>query len=287
MKNHDFFQKSACAMLICQNDSNATIVEANDAFYYLIGYSHEEVTTIFHNSLTSLIVDDVPSILQKLDKVAQDHTAIDFEFHIHGRDGQLLTIHAISKYDGESNGFYVVLMDISYKAKALENLAHIATLDRLTGLLNRQTIELQIKDVLNTATDGLHFALFIIDIDNFKQVNAQLGHQYGDTILAQASFLLANTFRKSDLLGRLGGDEFIIFLQYNGNLDFIENFAHRLITNQSVIDSNYPITFSVGISIADGASKSFESLYKEAEKALYHAKHTGASTYRIYDTTMV
>ena len=93
-----------------------------------------------------------------------------------------------------------------------EELKERASKDALSGLLNRTTAEMYISRRLEKMEPGEHCALFIIDMDNFKQVNDTLGHQAGDQAIRQSARILSGLFRANDIVGRLGGDEFIVFI---------------------------------------------------------------------------
>ena len=94
----------------------------------------------------------------------------------------------------------------------LEELQRRASRDALSGLLNRATMEQSIRERLQAMTPEERCALFIVDLDNFKQVNDTLGHRAGDEAIRQAGRILSGIFRASDIVGRLGGDEFAVFL---------------------------------------------------------------------------
>ena len=93
-----------------------------------------------------------------------------------------------------------------------EELQQRATIDALSGVLNRATLEQCIKKRLETVEPSDTCALFIVDLDDFKQVNDTLGHQAGDQAIRRSAQILSGLFRASDIVGRLGGDEFAIFL---------------------------------------------------------------------------
>ena len=93
-----------------------------------------------------------------------------------------------------------------------EELRQRASLDALSGLLNRATLEQSIKKRLQEMAPGDTCALFIVDLDDFKQVNDTLGHQAGDQAIRQSAQILSGLFRAGDIVGRLGGDEFAVFL---------------------------------------------------------------------------
>ena len=106
-------------------------------------------------------------------------------------------------------------LDVAHRQDhLLEELRRRASRDALSGLLNRATMEQSIQERLRAMTSDENCALFIVDLDNFKQVNDTLGHRAGDQAIRQAGKILSRIFRASDIVGRLGGDEFAIFLHF-------------------------------------------------------------------------
>ena len=110
----------------------------------------------------------------------------------------------------------------------LEELQRRATQDALSGLLNRETLELVVKDRLRSLGPEDTCALFIVDLDDFKRVNDTLGHQAGDQAIRQAGQILSNLFYARDIVGRLGGDEFAVFLYGNISLDLVRAKASQI-----------------------------------------------------------
>ena len=159
----------------------------------------------------------------------------------------------------------------------LKDLQWRASMDMLSGLLNRAATERAIKDRLLEMGQGDTCALFIVDLDNFKQVNDMLGHQAGDQAIRQAAEKLSSLFRASDIVGRLGGDEFVVFL-YGGITKEIASKKAAAICEKLQLalgdrETVY-ITASVGVHIA-GKGQTFEGLYQSADLALYKAKKAG------------
>lgn len=164
-----------------------------------------------------------------------------------------------------------------------EEMKEIAYRDALTGLLNRGAMERAIIGKLQDMEETECCALFIVDLDNFKTVNDTLGHQTGDRVLAKAAKTLANMFRATDVIGRLGGDEFIVFLSGNLTEEMVRGKA-RVICDQIQyvmgVTSEVVVTASVGVHLAVG-KQSFESLYRSADLALYRVKEKGKQGYCI------
>lgn len=160
----------------------------------------------------------------------------------------------------------------------VEELREQAFKDALSGLLNRSAAEQYIKERLETMSPGDYCAMFIIDLDDFKLVNDTLGHQAGDEAIHQAAQILSSMFRASDIIGRLGGDEFIVFLSGAVTESLVRKKATAICKNLQMALGNGPVvnlTASVGVHIAAGNSEHFEGLYQSADLALYRAKKAG------------
>lgn len=157
-------------------------------------------------------------------------------------------------------------------------LAQIAFRDPLTDTLNRSAIEQRISNILQSASRNEIFALFMIDLDNFKQVNDQLGHQQGDQTLSYAASIIQRVFQSTDLVGRLGGDEFVVFMHGGITAGTVRKKARTLVEalqmTAGTVDG-VPVSASVGVVIVKGAEQDFDTLYGWADKALYIAKGQG------------
>ncbi|MDD6269086.1 MAG: sensor domain-containing diguanylate cyclase [Oscillospiraceae bacterium] len=170
----------------------------------------------------------------------------------------------------------------------LDKKAHI---DLLTGVLNKRSFEEYAENMIRNSDKTDNYALILLDIDNFKGVNDTLGHEYGDKVLANIGVILRTVFREGDLLGRIGGDEFCVFLKITSTDTAAEiNFAKKKCqqicsafhNNYTGDDNSYKISASVGVSFCPVHGNSFSDLYKCADSALYQSKHKGKDTYTIY-----
>lgn len=164
-----------------------------------------------------------------------------------------------------------------------EEMKEIASRDALTGVLNRYALEREINERLRTMGESECCALFIVDLDNFKAVNDTLGHQAGDQVIIKAARLLSGMFRATDIVGRLGGDEFIIFLSGNLTEEMVRSKGQVICDQLQYVmgvSSQVVVTASVGIHLSVGG-KSFEYLYHSADLALYKAKKSGKQSYCI------
>lgn len=158
-----------------------------------------------------------------------------------------------------------------------------ATIDSLTGLLNKKSTEEAIKREL--LTDALS-ALIIIDIDDFKYVNDHCGHDKGDLYLHRISECLRDQFRKDDILGRIGGDEMMVFMSDLTSKEDVcvkvERFLKSVNDLVDEFDQLQKTSCSVGIAFYPQDGKTFETLYSHADEALYQVKKSGKSGYCVY-----
>lgn len=155
--------------------------------------------------------------------------------------------------------------------------------DYLTKLNNRLVVEKNVnKSLINNDNTGV---MLLIDLDNFKDVNDTYGHAAGDEILIKFANLLKKNFRKEDLIARIGGDEFIVFIEDLPNNEWITEKAQKLISDVNsklTISDNIIIGCSIGVAYTKNNSKDYFELYQEADKAMYDAKNKGKNNYCIY-----
>jgi len=161
--------------------------------------------------------------------------------------------------------------------KQSQELFRLATIDPLTGLLNRRELEVQAQRVIHQAARASStFALFSIDVDFFKQVNDTHGHQAGDKVLIQLAKVLTKGRRANDLVARFGGEEFVLVLP-----DIVEEkaliLAEKLRKAVGMISiDNIKITISIGLVVTHkGTDVDLEQLIKLSDSALYDAKDAG------------
>lgn len=157
--------------------------------------------------------------------------------------------------------------------------------DLLTGLLNKIAFETETKEFLNRRDPDTCCSLIILDFDNFKNVNDSYGHQVGDDVLKEFAHILTDSFREKDLIGRVGGDEFMVTVVGEVPLESLnkrcENIQHRL--NTLRIDNAGPFSCSIGVAVDENGCD-FATLYNTADKALYNAKENGKSCHVISHT---
>lgn len=190
-------------------------------------------------------------------------------------------VHFLTDVDSGHLCVMLSVKDINESKLEEQKIINAAKLDQMTKVLNRATAMESIKQTLQCENNKLH-VLFMLDIDNFKALNDTLGHQAGDEFLIRLASELKNAFRDSDIVGRIGGDEFFIFLRNVTEMKQIEKKATDILCIVSDVAKKYlqvKLSGSVGISLYPRNGETLEKLYSEADKALYKAKHSGKNQY--------
>lgn len=181
------------------------------------------------------------------------------------------------------------LVDIDKQKREKETLILNASLDPLTKLLNKQSTQQKILEYLESSENGSPGALIVIDIDNFKTINDTLGHLFGDAIIKEIALRLRVLFRSTDIIGRIGGDEFVVFMKDVYSNEIIFEKAKLLCERieASYENESIGISASVGIAITSQKMNNFKELFKAADTALYFAKSQGKNQYRMYNDTIL
>lgn len=169
------------------------------------------------------------------------------------------------------------------------DLANKADTDLLTDLNNKIATERKIQEFIDENPDT-QCLMFLFDIDNFKKINDTMGHAFGDEVLRSLGLQLRKEFRITDIIGRTGGDEFILFLKYIKSNEQLEregirmsNFFHQFKAGEYV---KYSATASVGAAVFPRDARDFQGLYKAADIALYEAKRRGKNQLMFYHSEL-
>ena len=176
-----------------------------------------------------------------------------------------------------------ILLKAAQNAASEKNLKRIGSADQLTGLLNKISFERSVHEYMINRGKDQDAVLFIIDFDNFKSVNDRHGHLVGDEILKKFGGILKKNFRDKDILGRVGGDEFMVMMTGKVPLEIIEIRAKKIQLELNVARAGDAENFSCSIGIAfDNLGFNFNALYKLCDDALYEAKARGKAQYALW-----
>ena len=168
--------------------------------------------------------------------------------------------------------------------KEQEELKVKAEIDEMTKLLNKATAEKMAKQILEEYPDENH-AILMIDIDNFKNINDSLGHDVGDHVISVVAGIISMQFGGSDIVGRIGGDEFMVFMKNVKDREDARRKAQNIVDafckkeNLSIPDC---VSVSIGMAFSDESGIGYEPLFKKADEALYVSKEKGKSCYTEY-----
>ncbi len=207
-------------------------------------------------------------------------------------ENYLLTIHGHERWskvitrsmwnDGETpeyTGFIGKIVDIHEQREKMDRLEMVAAHDSLTGLLNHKTFKQRVSELIDFEGEKKYILVFF-DLDNFKQANDTYGHLFGDEVLKCVADILRHSTRSSDILARMGGDEFLLFMEYKTT---IEPQVKRIFTAlTTAVYQDFKISVSMGVARV-GTSRDYDEIFHKADEASYEAKRSGKGSYCIYD----
>lgn len=235
--------------------------------------------------------DDRDWVLQELAVHAQHAGTFTLDFRVFDASGRSLWVRDIATCERSDQGNYVLrglLLDVTDEKAADERILYLAEHDSLTGLYNRRRFQEELEHHISYARRyGHQGALLFIDLDQFKYINDSFGHQQGDDLLVQVANRLNSTLRDTDLIGRLGGDEFGVLLPKADERE-AGRVAAALLGSLSerdveIRDGDYAhISASIGIVLFPAHGIGADELLARADTAMYAAKDKGRNQYHIF-----
>lgn len=264
--------------LICSKKLGKTIKPVNtncDLFVFFKGKVHPSDRKKWVRMYEKLFSEKAP-IKSKL-RIAENPEQ--YRWHI-------LELSPVLDSSGKIVNIAGKVSDINEIMEETEQFKEQARRDPLTGFYNKNaTAELISEYLAGEGKDKVHSMLFI-DIDNFKYINDTLGHLFGDKVLIDISEKIKKMFRSTDLVGRIGGDEFVILIKNTDSIKTTYDKVERIrqIFNKKYYHNNvfYNITGSIGVAIYPQNGTTYKELIKNADDALYIAKSKGKNQFAVY-----
>ncbi|MFC7780306.1 bifunctional diguanylate cyclase/phosphodiesterase [Legionella taurinensis] len=273
--------------------ANQPIIYVNKAFERIT--AHTESQTIGQN-LAQLLGTKTDHVNQKRIALAiRELREETVELESYRRNGELfwceLSVAPVSDSFGKVKHFVCIINDITQRREMEKQLVRQATHDSLTELPNRVLLMDRVEQaILQAKKKGSILAFLFLDLDRFKMTNDTLGHSIGDKLLQAVSNRLLIATNDFDTVARLGGDEFVILLQDISNEKQAQQMAQELlhmIEKPFQVDQHsLKITGSIGISYYPRDGLDYESLMKNADLSMYHAKDSGRNNYRVFEPEM-
>jgi len=248
----------------------------------ILGYSPEEwrdpnlLERILHPDDRERVLAEVH---EDLDRVGPPQRT---EYRLIARDGRTVWVRdeasAICDAEGRPRQWQGYLLDVTAERQAATELERLAFSDPLTGLANRAMLE---RTILERGEED-EITLLYLDLDDFKTVNDGLGHSIGDELLAIVAERLSHLVRESDLVARIGGDEFGVLVAASS----AEHVAKRIVASlrQPISVGGHELAISASVGIAEGHDPS--TVLRHADMAMYDAKGAGGDTYRFFEQSM-
>ncbi|HEX7157582.1 MAG TPA: EAL domain-containing protein [Edaphobacter sp.] len=294
---------------IIATDTHGMITAMNTAAEKLTGYSRDELVgkaplTLLHDEQELMAIatgSDPMNTKQRtpfevLTRGAAAGEMEEKEWMLVRKDGRKtpinLAMRAVTSETDEVSGFVGIAFDITERRQMLNYVTHLATHDQLTGLLGRALLRDKTVEAVERARRyGTKVAVFMIDLDQFKRINDSLGHTAGDQILVETAERLKRSVRSTDVVARVGGDEFVVVMPDITSVGDVERCAVNLVSRISpeiqVDEQLVHVTASVGVCIYPDFATDAKHLLKRADSAMYAAKDSGRNQHQVFSEDML
>jgi diguanylate cyclase (GGDEF)-like protein/PAS domain S-box-containing protein len=285
------FDNTAEAIMVTSADR--VVESVNRAFTTILGYEMDAIV----GQETSVLFD--PSADPETYEAVRTRyigTGAWFgELPIRRANGQVFTawvqINVVRDVTGRVVNVVILIRDISEAKAAEAHMLHLARFDALTQLPNRTHFRSVTEDAIAEAhRHAERRAVMFVDLDHFKTVNDSLGHAVGDLLLQEVAKRLAESLRAGDAVGRLGGDEFVILLRHVESDAEVAAVAERVLARLAdpflLAEHELVVTPSLGVALYPEDGEDYDTLIRNADAAMYHAKEGGRNTYRFYTVDM-
>jgi diguanylate cyclase (GGDEF)-like protein/PAS domain S-box-containing protein len=262
-------------------------LQVNDALCRITGHTGEELRATTLPAMTHPDDTELDESLERL--IAGEIPSYQIERRYRHAWGHyvwvLVTTSIVRDEDRSPLHFVTQVQDISDRKEMARRLEYVVDHDFLTGLFNRRHFEQELaKETERAARYGSAGAVLLIDLDNFKDVNDTFGHRAGDDVLKGVAGLLRERLRQSDIIARVGGDEFAVLLTQMGadHVQVVADEVVRALGRETAIlaDQSIRITASIGVAMLEGLTD--VEVLANADLAMYEAKETGRNRFEMY-----
>ena len=285
-----------CAVIVC--DTNGCVKIMNPVAEKLTGFKQNEAIGKDLTEIFSLIDNEINEPIENLAKLAIKADAVlslPENCTLIAKDGTQIPIGdsvAPIRDNGKITGAVLVFQDITKRKHKEAQLLRNAFYDGLTALPNRILFTDRLRQAIERSKrrNHYHFAVLFLDLDGFKAINDRFGHQMGDNFLIAIAQRLESCLRGGDTVARFGGDEFAILLEEIKDVSVAINIAKRIHESLALplnLNGHEIISAaSIGIALSGSKYNEPESLLRDADIAMYRAKHQGKARYSIFDEAM-
>lgn len=258
----------------------------------LFGYEpmHEQIRARVDES--HVHPDDLPIVRERLKRIDQGEDYHEMEVRIARADGRYrwYRFRSTAMADGASQRTRMVgiIINIDKEKRAAQALQEQAERDVLTRLLNKEVGRKRAEACLEQLKSGARYALMIIDLDNFKQVNDRYGHMFGDAVLARTAAVIRSHFAEDEVVARIGGDEFMALIPCDDTGDAVLSRCKTLLADMKeafsgLVYAECALSCSIGIALAPTHGEQYTELFQRADQALYRVKRAGKDGCYIYN----
>jgi len=300
LKEHSELERKSSHLGTLLNSIEAVVWEANARTQNMTFVSTEAVDLLgypidkwFEPKFFQQVIhnDDEKILTKSMKKMATGIHQISIDVRLKRKNGKLVwtRIIASSEHDENSNKLLIrgLMIDITAEKKHEQQIVYLAEHDPLTGLINRRQFQERLTHHIAYGQRYKHNScLLFIDLDQFKYINDTFGHAAGDAYLIQVAEVLSHTIRDTDILGRLGGDEFGVILPFTDEEESCLVAANLLTAlsekNWTYKSASVLIRASIGITTFPSDNKTPSELLAEADTAMYAAKALGRNRYHLY-----
>lgn len=291
---HKVMKNVPFGLVVSSEGRKRKVYYVNTMAYHMLGYTREEFIEKVQDGWSRFVDIDLRTVMREHHEEILTGESFELTAQTETKDGnkKWLSFRVMVSMELKPVS-YITITDVTEKveknrryAREREYLKDCAARDSMTRLLNRGTMEERIKEELEAVEEGQNYAYIALDLDNFKQINDMYGHWAGDSIIMGISNILREVYGNNARIGRMGGDEFAVFIPDVKDRAQIQSQAdevlRRLRLQKEMIGMAEEPTASIGIAFGPADGRSFRELYHRADEALYQVKNEEKNSIAIY-----